>query len=83
MRNLKRTLITAKPKDNAIHGDSQELQDLNNFLRLKLTLFGLLVMVCDRVDDEDKFSKKNFGLGRLRFHATSHLKISPILSPGS
>ena len=28
-------------------------------------------MVYDRVDDGDKFSKKNFGLGRLRFHATS------------
>ena len=32
-------------------------------------------MVYDRVDDGDKFSKKDFGLGRLRFHATSHLKI--------
>ena len=27
MRNLKRTLITAKPKDSAISGDPQELQD--------------------------------------------------------
>ena len=32
-------------------------------------------MVYDRVDDGDKFSNKNFGLGSLRFHATSHLKI--------
>ena len=32
-------------------------------------------MVYDRVDDGDKFSKKNFGLGRLRFPASSHLKI--------
>ena len=32
-------------------------------------------MVYDRVDDGGKFSKKNFGLGRLRFHATSYLKI--------
>ena len=32
-------------------------------------------MVYDRVDDEEKISKKNFGLERLRFHATSHLKI--------
>ena len=39
----------------------------------KLTLFGFLVIVYDRVEDGDKFSKQNFGLGRLRFHATSHL----------
>ena len=32
-------------------------------------------MVYDRMDDGDKFSKKNFGFGRLRSHATSHLKI--------
>ena len=32
-------------------------------------------MVYDRVDDGDKFSKKNFGLGRLCFPASSHLKI--------
>ena len=32
-------------------------------------------MVYDRVDDGDKFSQKNFSLGRLRFHATSYLKI--------
>ena len=31
-------------------------------------------MVYDRVDDGDKSSKKNFGLGKFRFHATSHLK---------
>ena len=28
MRNLKRTLVTVKPKDNAMNGDPQELQDL-------------------------------------------------------
>ena len=83
MRNLKRTLITVKPKDNAINGDPQELQDPQWLLRRKLTLFGFLVMVYDRVDDGDKFSKKNFGLGRLRFHATSHLKVSPVLARGS
>ena len=33
----------------------------------KSTLFGFLVMVYDRVHDENKFSKKNFGLERLRF----------------
>ena len=32
-------------------------------------------MVYDGMDDGDKFSKKNFGFGRLRFHTTSHLKI--------
>ena len=40
-------------------------------------------MVYDRVDDGDKFSKKNFGLGKLRFHATSQLKVSPVLTPES
>ena len=83
MRNLKRALITAKPKDNAINGYPQELQDPQWLLRCKLTLFGFLVMLHDRVDNGDKFSKKNFGLGRLRFHATSHLKVSPVLAPGS
>ena len=37
--------------------------------------FGFLVMVYDRVDDGDKFSKKSFVLGRLPFHATIKLKI--------
>ena len=43
----------------------------------KKTLFGVLVMVYDRVGDGDKFSNENFGLRRPRFHATSHLKIEP------
>ena len=73
LRNLKRTLITVKPKDNAINEDPEELQDPQWLSRHKLTLFGLF-MVCDRVDDGDTFSNKNFGLGRLRFHVTSHLK---------
>ena len=72
MKNLKRTLITVKPKDKAINEDAQELQDPQRFLRRKFTLFGFLVMVCDRVDDGVKFSKKNLGLGRLHFHAISH-----------
>ena len=83
MRNLKRTLITVKPKDNAINGDPQELQDPQWLLRRKLTLFGFLLMVYDRVDDGDKFSKKNFGFRRLCFHTTSHLKVSPVLARGS
>ena len=78
MRRLKRTLITVKPKDNATNGDPQELQDSQGLLRRKLTLFGFLVMVYDRVDDGDQFSKKNFGLGS--FLAASHLKVSPALS---
>ena len=82
MRNLKRTLITVKPKDNAINRDPRELQNPHWLWRHKLTLFGFLVMVYDRVDDGDKFSKKNFGLGRLRFHATSDLKVSPVLASG-
>ena len=41
------------------------------------SLFLLIAMVYDRVGDADKFSKGNFGLGRPRFHATSHLKIEP------
>ena len=40
----------------------------------QINSFWFLVMVYDRIDDGDKFSKKNFGLGRLCFHATSHLK---------
>ena len=75
MRNLKKSLVTVRPKDNAINEKPQELQNSQWLLRRKLTLFGFLVMVYDRVDDGDKFSKKDFGLGRLRFHATSHLKI--------
>ena len=38
-------------------------------------LFGFFVMVYDRVGGGDKFSYKNFGLGRSHFYATSHLKI--------
>ena len=64
-----------KPKNDAINEYPQELQDPKWLLRRKLTLFVFLVMVYDRVDDGDKFSQKNFSLGRLRFHATSYLKI--------
>ena len=39
------------------------------------TLFFFLVMVYDRVADRDKHSHETFGLGKSRFHATSHLKI--------
>ena len=35
----------------------------------------VLVMVYDRVVDGVKISKKNFGLGRPRFHATIHIEI--------
>ena len=49
----------------------------------QINYFGFLVMIYDRVDDEDKFSKKNFGLRRLCFHATSHLKVSLVLARGS
>ena len=34
-----------------------------------------LVMVYDRVGDEDKFSFENLGLGKPCIYATSHLKI--------
>ena len=40
----------------------------------KITIFGFLLMVYDRVGDWDKISKENFGLGRPRFRAASHLK---------
>ena len=83
MRNLKRTLITVKPKDNTINRDPQELQDPQWLLPRKWTLFGFLVMIYDRADDGNKFSKKNFGLARLRFYATSHLKVSTVLVGGS
>ena len=58
MRNLKSTLITVKPKDNAINGDPQELQDPQWPLRRKLTLLGFLVMVYDRVDDGINFQRE-------------------------
>ena len=64
-----------KSKDNAINEDPQELQDLQRLLRHKKTLFGFLVMVHDKVGDGDKFSNENLGLGRPRFHGTSHVKI--------
>ena len=65
-----------KPKGNAINEDPQELQDPQWLSRRKLTPFGFLVMVYDRMDDGRNFRKrKKIGLGRLRFHATSDLKI--------
>ena len=64
-----------KPKDNVINEDPQELQDLQRLLRHKKTLFGFLVMVHDKVGDGDKFSNENLGLGRPRFHGTSHVKM--------
>ena len=32
-------------------------------------------MFYDKAGDGDKISKENFGLGRPRFHGSSHLKI--------
>ena len=61
-----------EPKDNTVNGDPQELRDPQRLLCHKLTLFGFLIIVYDRVDDGDNFSKKSFGLGRLRLHAISH-----------
>ena len=61
LRNLKRTL---------------SLRILRSFrFALQKALFRFLVMIYDRVGDGDKFSYENFGLGRPRFHATSHLNI--------
>ena len=71
----KEDIITVTTVDNFINEDPQELQDPQWLLRLKLFLFSFLLMVYDRVGDGDKISKKNFGRGRSRFHATSHLKI--------
>ena len=72
--------INEKPKEDPRHCEiseyAQELQDPQWLLGRKLTLFGFLVKVYDRVDDGDTFSKKYFVLGRIRFHATSHLKIA-------
>ena len=68
---------------NAINGDPQELQNPQWRFPRKLSLFGFLVIVYDREDDRDKFSKKNRGFRRLRFHTTSHLKVSPVLAQGS
>ena len=71
----KEGIITVTPIDNTINEDSQELQGPQGFLRRELTLFGFLLMLYDRVVDGDNIPKENFGLGRSRFHATSHLKI--------
>ena len=49
LRRIKKTLITVKPKDSAIN---------EIFRSFRATLFGFLVMVYDRVDDGDKFSRK-------------------------
>ena len=62
IRNLMRKLITVKPKDHAINADHQELQDPQWLSRCKLTLGDFLVVVYDRVDDGDTFSKKNLVL---------------------
>ena len=37
---------------------------------LQKSFFGFLVILYHRVGDGDKFSYKNFGLGRPRFYAT-------------
>ena len=58
MKNPKRILITVKPKDNAINGDPQKLQDPQWLLRRKLTFSGFLVMVYDSVGDGKKFQRK-------------------------
>ena len=55
MRNLKKTLVTVRPKDNAINEKPQELHNSQWPLRRKLTLFGFLKMVYDRVDDGEIF----------------------------
>ena len=46
-----------KPKDITVNEDPQELQDLQLLLRRKVTLFGFLVMVYDRVNDGDNKEK--------------------------
>ena len=71
----KEDIVTMTPIDNSINEDPQELQDPQWLLSHKLTLFGFLLMVYDRVGDGHKISKENFGYGRSCFHAPSHLKI--------
>ena len=67
--------ITATLLDNSINEDPQELQDPQWLLRRKLTLFGFLVLVYDRVGNGDKISKEYFDLGRPPFNDTSPLKV--------
>ena len=71
----KENTIIVTPVDNTINENPKELQEPQWLLRRKLTLFGFLVMVCDRVGDGDEVPKENFGLERPRFHATSLWKI--------
>ena len=47
-----------KPKGNAINEDPQELQDPQWLSRRKLTPFGFLVMVYDRMDVGEIFEKE-------------------------
>ena len=75
----KEDTITVTPIDNFINEDLQELQYSQWLLHRKLTLFGFLLMVYDRVGDGSKISNENFRYGRPRFHATSHLKIEATL----
>ena len=54
----KEDIITVTPIDNSINKDPQELQDPQWLMRHKLTLFGFLLMVYDRVGDGDKIPRK-------------------------
>ena len=63
-----------KPKQNLTTRTRRTFRTLNDFCVQK-TLFGFLIIVCDREGNLDKFLFENFGLGRPRFHAISHLRL--------
>ena len=69
LRNLKRTLSLRTLKRTLSLRALTSVSTLNDFCAAK-TFFGFLVIVYDRVGDGEKFSCKNFGLGRSHFHAT-------------
>ena len=64
--------ITVKPKEENPKRTFGNFQTLNDFCIAKNSCFW--VMVYDTLADGDKHSYEAFGLGRIRFYATRHLK---------
>ena len=74
VRNLRRTLSLWNLKRTLPRGLAGTSGPLMTFAS-KRTLFGFLIIVRDKEGNLDKFLFENFGLGRPRFHAISHLKL--------
>ena len=70
----KEEIITVTLIDNSINEDPQELQDSQWLLPRKLTFFGFLLMVYDRVGDGGKIFKGKFWLWKSWFSCYQSLK---------